>query len=84
MLALRPIFGGNVHGPKQFGDDVMGCIALTHLFDRAREQIFAEEDAGVFCKEAKDQPRHKLIEIMAAFIGRPVGVLFQKPRHRGG
>ena len=50
----------------------------AHLRDGVGEQALADEDVGVLCKKAEDQPRHEVIHVVAARGRAPFGVVFQK------
>ena len=68
---------GGVHRAEDFTDDLMRVrsIAVRHLVDGRGEQVTAGENIGVFGEEAKDQPRHEVVHVMAARGGAPVGVV---------
>lgn len=56
----------------------VGAVLLAHAFDRASELIRVSENICVFCKEAKDQPRHKMVHIMAALSSAPFRIVFKQ------
>lgn len=79
-LCRFALFMFGVHSAEERADDLVGirCIRCAHAGDGFGEAAFADEDVGVFGKEAEDEPRHELIHIAAAFGFAPVGVVFEK------
>ena len=79
-------FGGGavgelrVHRAEDLADHFVGVLAVAfgHLLDGAGEEVVAEEDAGGFGEEAEDEARHKVVHIVAAGVGGPVGVVFEE------
>jgi hypothetical protein len=76
----RPIGNFRVHRAEQLADYLMsiGRVSGAHLRDRGGEQSGAVEDVGIFGEEAEDQPRHKVVHVVAATGGSPFRVVLQK------
>ena len=57
---------------------VLDKFARAHLLDGRGEQTGAVEDAGVLGEKAEDQPRHKMVHVVAARGGAPFGIVLQQ------
>ena len=55
----------------------VAAIALAHLLHGLGEEALAIENIGVFREEAKDEPRHEMVHVVAAVSGSPSGVFFE-------
>lgn len=80
QLGPCPVRTGRVHRTEDFTDDLVGVGAVTirHPIHCCGEHIATVEDVGVFGKEAKDQPRHEVVHVMAAVGSAPVRVVLDQ------
>nr|WP_184409838.1 hypothetical protein [Rhodothalassium salexigens] len=54
------------------------AVAVAHQLDRGGEEVVASENLGVFGEEAEDEPRHKMVHVVAALRRAPFRVGAQK------
>ena len=79
-LRRRALGELGVHGAEDLGEHLVGVgrIARAHLLDGGGETALPVEDGGVFGEEAEDQARHEVIQVFAAFLGGPLGVVLEQ------
>ena len=71
------VFCLRAHGAEQLTDHRPRIGTVAHLLNGVREGG-PHENAGIFGKEAEDEPRHEAVYVMVSFGGVPVGVGFAK------
>ncbi len=85
---IRPELGGGafplgdfrIHRPEDFRDHLVGVRGIpgAHLIDGGGKSPRAGEDIRILGEEAEDQPRHEVVQVMAAGGGAPLGIVFKQ------
>ncbi len=80
QVRVAAILGSHVHRSKNLGQHKVCVVAarFAHLPNRVGEQILAMKDAGVFGKEAKDQPGKEMIQVFPPLVPIPIGVVAEQ------
>ena len=77
VIQLPLMLSRDVHGAEQFGNHLVSVrgVLLAHLLDGGCEETFAMEDFRILGEEAEDKPGQKVVEVLMAGGGVPVGVV---------